>query len=77
MVDKFCLRIFSFHEVPKLWGKFHFLGGKSVITDWRNLCCNYYLLHFFPYLTEVAREVGSDRAPNFFLFHPKFRHLMG
>ena len=28
-------------------------------------------------LTEVAREVGSDRAPNFFLFHPKFRHLMG
>ena len=37
MVDKFCLRIFSSHEVPKLWEKFHFLGGKSVITDWRNL----------------------------------------
>ena len=28
-------------------------------------------------LTEVAQEVGSDRAPKIFLFHPKFRHLMG
>ena len=29
------------------------------------------------YYSDVAREVGSDRAPKIFLFHPKFRHLMG
>ena len=32
MVDKFCLHIFSSHEVPQLWGEFEFLRCRDCPT---------------------------------------------